>query len=57
MKKIAVIDHSMNGLFIYNVNEKLTSEEIECFLRQQGRNISDCSWGEFDGEIIDLTEE
>jgi len=57
MKKIAVIDHSVNGLFIYSVDENFNEEKIEEFLTEQGRHISNCSWGEFDGEIIDLTNE
>lgn len=57
MKKIAVIDQSVNGLFIYTVPEDFDNEQIEDFLDIQGRHLSNCSWGEFDGEIVDLTNE
>lgn len=53
MKAIAVIDHSTNSLFIYDINEKFTTEQIEKFLDKKHHHLSNCSWGEFDGEIID----
>lgn len=51
---VAVIDHSMNALFIYEVDSVWPPEEVNAYLASQGRNISNCSWGPFDGEIIDL---
>lgn len=52
MNKIAVIDSSTLGLFIYDVNKNFDSEQIEEFISEQRHNLSNCSWGEFDGEII-----
>lgn len=56
MKAIAVIDHSVNSLFIYDVPEEFDSEQIEEFL-EENHHLSNCSWGEFDGIINDLREE
>ena len=54
---IAVIDLSVVGLFIYDVNPLFGSEEIEDFIHSQGHHLSNCSWGAFDGEIVDLRDE
>lgn len=56
-RKIAVIDSSVNGLFIYDIPKDFNTESIEEFMHQQGRHLSNCNWGEFDGEIIELTNE
>jgi len=53
MKAIAVIDLSTLALCIYDVNDDMDSEEIEEFIHGQGHHLSNCSWGEFDGEIND----
>lgn len=50
---IAVIDQSMNALFIYEIDSDWNSEQVEKFITSQGRHLSNCSWGIFDGEIID----
>jgi hypothetical protein len=52
MNKIAVIDSSTLGLFIYDVDKNFDSEQIEEFINKQGHHLSNCSWGEFEGEII-----
>lgn len=57
MIAIAVIDQSMNGLFLYDVPEDYTSEEINNYIESQGRQLSLCTWGVFDGEIVDLRDE
>ena len=57
MIAIAVIDQSMNALFIYQVPEHYTSFEIENYVESQGRQLSLCTWGVFDGEIVDLRDE
>ena len=57
MKAIAVIDLSCRGLFIYDVPKDFDIEQIEEFLHEKGGHLSNCSWGEFDGEIVDLREE
>lgn len=54
MKSIAVIDLSIPALFLYDVPEDYDNEQIEEFLYKQGRHLSNCSWGEFKGNIIDL---
>lgn len=54
MKDIAVIDLAVKGLFLYRVDESLTSEEIEIEINKKGHHLSNCSWGEYDGEIVDL---
>lgn len=53
-RTIAVIDHSINGLFIYNVDKDFDSNSIEVVLHEQGHRLSNCIWGEFDGQINDL---
>ena len=50
---IAVIDMSTLTLHIHNTPERWDSEETEEFLRESGYHLSNCSWGEFDGEIHD----
>ena len=55
-KVIAVIDLSNTSLHIYDINPKWDNERIENFLEQQGHHLSNCSWGEFDGIIIDHRE-
>ncbi len=57
MIAIAVIDQSINGLFLYDVPEDYTSEEINNYIESQGRQLSLCTWGVFDGEIVDLRDE
>ena len=57
MIAIAVIDQSINGLFLYQVPEHYTSEEINNYIESQGRQLSLCTWGVFDGEIVDLRDE
>jgi hypothetical protein len=54
---VACIDQSVNGLFLYDVDCDWSAERIEEFLIEQGRHISNCSWGIFDGEITDLRNE
>jgi len=54
---IAVIDQSINALFIYDIDSDWNNEETEEFLISQGRHLSNCSWGLFDGEITDLRGE
>ena len=54
---IAVIDLSIKGLFIYDIDSNWDDETIEEFLIEQGRHLSNCSWGVFDGEIVDLRNE
>lgn len=53
MKAIAVIDLSTSSLCIYDVPEDYDSEQIEEFIYEEGHHLSNCSWGEFDGEIND----
>ena len=55
-KTIACIDQSVNGLFIYAVPTHFDNDDIEGFLTAEGRHLSNCSWGEFDGDIVDLRE-
>lgn len=57
MQAIAVLDHSINALFIYDVPKEFDVEQMEEFLHEQGRHLSNCSWGEFDGTITDLRNE
>lgn len=57
MQEIAVIDSSTTGLFLYSVPKEFDSEEIEIFINNKGHHLSNCSWGEFDGEIVDLRDE
>jgi len=54
MKAIAVIDLAISGLYIYNVPKDFDSEQTEDFIHSQGHHLSNCSWGEFNGEIVDL---
>lgn len=54
---IAVIDQSINGLFLYDIDSDWNDEEIENFITSQGRHLSNCSWGIFDGKIVDLRNE
>ena len=54
---MAVIDQSINGLFFYDIESDWNDERIEEYLREQGRHPSNCSWGVFDGEIVDLRGE
>lgn len=58
-KKVAVIDSSVNGLFIYSIPVEMQedSEDFEYFLHQNGRKAENCTWGGFDGEINDLSNE
>ena len=51
---LAVIDQSVNALFIYDIDSDWNNDETEAFLVSQGRHLSNCSWGVFDGEITDL---
>lgn len=51
MKQIAVIDLAICELFIYTVRKNYDSEKIETFLTKKGHHLSNCSWGEFNGEI------
>ncbi len=57
MIEIAVIDQSINGLFLYKVPEHYDSSQINEYIESQGRQLSLCTWGVFDGEIIDLRDE
>jgi len=50
---IAVIDLSIPSLDIYKLPDDFTSEETETFLEATGHHLSNCSWGEFQGEIND----
>jgi hypothetical protein len=54
---IAVIDQSVNGLFLYDIDSNWDSEKIEEFINSQGHHLSNCSWGVFDGQTIDLRNE
>lgn len=54
---IAVIDQSVSGLFLYTVEEHWDSVETEEFIHSQGHHISNCSWGVFDGQIVDLRDD
>jgi len=54
---IAVIDSSVKGLFIYDVDSDWNDEQIEHFINTQGRRPSECSWGVFDGDIDDFRGE
>lgn len=54
---VAVIDSSVTGLFLYHVDSDWNDEAIEEFLHSQGRHLSNCSWGVYDGEIIDLRDD
>lgn len=54
---IAVIDQSINGLFLYEVDEGMDSEQIEDYLHSEGRKISNCCWGQIDGTVEDLRDE
>tara|TARA_R110000787_G_scaffold71266_6_gene158708 strand:- start:85 stop:270 length:186 start_codon:yes stop_codon:yes gene_type:complete len=56
MSHIAVIDLSTNGLFLYSVPKEFGAEAVEEFIIGQGHHLSNCSWGEFDGDIVDLRE-
>lgn len=53
---LAVIDQSVNGLFIYDIEPGLCNEEIEEVIASNGHHLSNCSWGEFDGKIEDQRE-
>jgi len=57
MEAIAVIDLSTCGLFIYNVPKEYDSEATEEFITSQGHHLINCSWGAFDGDIVDLRED
>ena len=57
MKSIAVIDQSMNAVFLYSVPDTHHTDEIEEFIEKQGRDLSFCTWGEFDGYLVDLRNE
>jgi hypothetical protein len=50
---IAIIDMSTSTLTILDVPAKWDCEETEEFLDENGYHLSNCSWGEFDGEIHD----
>ena len=54
---LAVIDQSVNGLFIYDIEEGLSNDEIETFIHSKGHHLSNCEWGEFDGQIEDQRNE
>jgi len=54
---LAVLDSSIPGVFIYDVDAGWNSERIETFLYEQGRRVKDCDWLVFDGEITDLRNE
>lgn len=54
---LAVIDFSVKGLFIYDVDSNWSNETVEEFLVEQGRKISNCHYGVFDGDIVDLRNE
>lgn len=51
---IAVIDLSVSGLYLYNVPREFDSEQVEEFITSQGHHMSNCSWGEYNGGIVDL---
>lgn len=66
-KTVAIIDHEINEVFIYDVSEESSSEDIESFLCDVNCYTSDdgiiekplhrlgsCSWGEFNGIINDF---
>ena len=50
---IAIIDLSFGTLTILEVPTNLDSEQTEELLREKGFDLSNCSWGAFDGEIRD----
>ena len=50
---VAIIDLSTSTLHIMDVPDKLDGQETEEFLEENGFKMSNCSWGEFDGEIDD----
>lgn len=52
--QIAVIDLSYPSLFLYTINKNWDNDKIEKFIYLQGHKLSNCSWGVFDGEILDL---
>lgn len=58
MKKqaIAVIDLSNSTLSVHDVDSSLDSEGIEDALRELGYHLSNCSWGAFDGVVLDYRE-
>ena len=47
---VAIIDLSTSTL---HVPDRLDHQETEEFLEKNGFKMSNCSWGEFDGEIDD----
>jgi hypothetical protein len=57
MKDIVVIDQSTKDVFLYSVPDTHHTDEIEEFIEKQGRNLSFCIWGEFDGGLFDLRNE
>lgn len=51
MTKVAVIDLSVPSLTICDIPEGLDHEAIEWLLETKGFKMSECSWGEFEGDI------
>ena len=54
---IAIIDLSTFTLNVIDVPDYYESEEIEEELTNRGFDLSNCSWGAFDGVINDLRGE
>ena len=50
---IAIIDLSTSTLTIIDVPDHWDSERTEEHLTDQGFSLTNCSWGEFDGDIHD----
>jgi hypothetical protein len=50
---VAIIDMSTSTLHIMSVPTLFDSQETEEFLEENGFKMTNCSWGEFDGEIND----
>jgi len=53
---IAVIDHTLHALFIYDLPENWNPAKIETLLNENGHRLMNCSWGAFDGKIEDQRE-
>ena len=53
MNAIAVIDLTINELFIYDVPEENTNEQTEEFIMSK-HHLNSCSWGVINGTINDL---
>ena len=52
MIKIAVIDQSVSTLTICKIPKDLQHEDVEWLLESKGFKMTNCSWGEFQGDII-----